>query len=114
MFVRTLIIAPIPEEVGDGGSWIGSGTGALNLYLCEWSKGSDLEEKSEKDLRKFEGPGIEVSSLIDKDWNLRITLPSCSSMIWSISLLSICANGWGSWSSISSGRVISSHWEVLE
>jgi len=66
MFIRTLIVAPIPEEVGNGGSSIGSGTGALNLYLCEWSTGSDLEEKSEKDLRKFEELGIEVSSLIDK------------------------------------------------
>lgn len=57
-FVRTLIAAPIMEEVGDGGSCIGSGTGALNLYLCEWSKGSNLEEKLAKDLRKFEGPRI--------------------------------------------------------
>ena len=35
MFVKTLIAAPIPEEVGDGGSMIGSGTGALNLHLVE-------------------------------------------------------------------------------
>jgi len=78
----------------------------LNLYLWEWSKGSSLEETLEKDLQKFEGSGIEVSSLIDEERNFRITLSSGLPIIWSISLLSTCANGWGSQSSISSRRVI--------
>jgi len=34
-FVKTLIAAPILEEVGEGGSGIGSGIGALKRYLCE-------------------------------------------------------------------------------
>jgi len=29
----TLIVAPIPDEVGDGGSTINSGIGERNLYL---------------------------------------------------------------------------------
>ena len=35
MFVKTLITTPIPDEVGEGGSMISSGTGALNLYLVD-------------------------------------------------------------------------------
>ena len=31
--VRTFMAAPIPEEVGEGGSGTGSGIGALNRYL---------------------------------------------------------------------------------
>ena len=49
-FVKTLIAALIPEEVGEGGSGTGSGIGALKRYLCKWSKRSEEEEKSEKDL----------------------------------------------------------------
>ena len=49
------------------------------------------------------------SSRIDKDLNLRMTQPSGSSIIWSITLRSISAGGWGSCNSISSGRVILSH-----
>jgi len=36
--VKTLIVAPIPEEVGDGGSIMGSRMGERNIYLCEWSR----------------------------------------------------------------------------
>ena len=43
-FVRMLMTAPIPNEVGDEGSGTGSRIGSLNLYLCKWSKGSDLQE----------------------------------------------------------------------
>jgi len=32
-FVKTLTTAPIPDEVRDGGSIIGSGIGDRNLYL---------------------------------------------------------------------------------
>jgi len=71
--VRTFIPTPIPEEVGDGGSLTSSGTGARNLYLWEWSKSLDLEEYSEKDLRRMEGLGIKIFSLMDWDLNFRIT-----------------------------------------
>ena len=43
-FVKIFIVALIPDEVRDGWSGIGSGIGALNLYLCEWSRGSNLNE----------------------------------------------------------------------
>ena len=46
-----------------------------SLLICEWSKGSDLEKKSEKDLQKFEGPRIKGFSLIDKYQSFKITLP---------------------------------------
>ena len=49
-FVRTLIVFSIPDDVGEGGSIIGSGIGERNLYLCEWSSFPVWEEHSEKDL----------------------------------------------------------------
>jgi len=49
-FEITLIEAPIPEVVGEGGSMIGSGIEFLNLYRVVWSKGSEQEVASEKDL----------------------------------------------------------------
>ena len=50
-----------------------------------------------------------MSSRIDLDLNRRITRPSGSSTIWSMSLLSICAGGTQFEISSSSGREISSH-----
>jgi len=34
-FVKTFMAAPMPEEVGEGGSATGSGINALKQYLCE-------------------------------------------------------------------------------
>ena len=48
--VNIFIVLPIPDEVGDGGSTIGSGIGERNLYLCEWSRFLVCEHISEKDL----------------------------------------------------------------
>ena len=96
IFVKTLMAAPIPDDEGDGGSIMGSGIGARNLCHWEWSRFSDCVENSEKDLQKFEGPACAESSRVDRDLNLRITLPSGSSIIWSISLRSIWTDCWGS------------------
>jgi len=44
------MVSPIPKEVEDGGSTMGSGMGDRNLYLSEGSRCPDCEERSEKDL----------------------------------------------------------------
>jgi len=62
-----------------------------------------------KGLLELEGSRRERSSLIKLDQNLRITLSSGSSIIWSIYFLSICAGGWVFGISSSSKKVNSSH-----
>jgi len=44
------MVFPVPDEVGDGGSTMGSGIGEQNLYLWEWSRFLVCDETSEKDL----------------------------------------------------------------
>jgi len=49
--IITLIAAPMPESLGEGGSTIGTVIGLRNLYRWELSRGLDLVEYSEKYLR---------------------------------------------------------------
>jgi len=49
--VNMLIVFPTPDEVGDGGSTIGSGIGERNLYLCAGSRFPVCEGISENDLQ---------------------------------------------------------------